>query len=247
MAKISRCACLPPGASTWFRPLWSAPVGCDGKVFRFLYFGHAKSNLLIGFKVSYTECAVRSIKLVFSPAPSFWPIGILRLSKLPLVRQRTILASGQFSFRGLLNFLALPPSFALRLTGAAISPIAFRAEKGGGTHAFNVSTLVPQRSLRLSDGVKSQASETALPIPTALIAILKEYRAQWKPNPQGFLFVTRNGRPPSSNKVVEYHLWTILDALGLDARIPGLRGVTWTPKTSHCGNRFSGNVQVSGT
>jgi len=63
--------------------------------------------------------------------------------------------------------------------------------------------------------VKSQASETVLPMPTALTAILKEYRAQWKPNPQGFLFVTRNGRPPSSNKVVEYHLWTILDALGI--------------------------------
>jgi integrase len=62
---------------------------------------------------------------------------------------------------------------------------------------------------------KSQASETVLPIPAALTAILKEYRAQWKPNPKGFLFVTRNGRPPSSNKVVEYHLWTILDALGI--------------------------------
>lgn len=63
--------------------------------------------------------------------------------------------------------------------------------------------------------VKSQASETILPIPAALTAILKEYRAQWTPNPQGFLFATRNGRPPSSNKVVEYHLWTILDALGI--------------------------------
>ena len=63
--------------------------------------------------------------------------------------------------------------------------------------------------------VKSQASETILPIPAALTAILKEYRSQWKPNPQGFLFATRNGRPPSSNKVVEYHLWTILDALGI--------------------------------
>jgi len=62
---------------------------------------------------------------------------------------------------------------------------------------------------------KSQASETVLPIPNVLVAILREYRVQWKPNPQGFLFVTRNGRPPSSNKVVEYHLWTILDALGI--------------------------------
>jgi integrase len=62
---------------------------------------------------------------------------------------------------------------------------------------------------------KSKASETVLPIPQPLIDVLKEYRTQWKPNPQGFLFVTRNGCPPSSNKVVEYHLWTILDALGI--------------------------------
>jgi integrase len=62
---------------------------------------------------------------------------------------------------------------------------------------------------------KSETSETVLPIPNALATILKDYRATWQPNPQGFLFVTRNGRPPSSNKVVEYRLWTILDALGI--------------------------------
>jgi integrase len=61
--------------------------------------------------------------------------------------------------------------------------------------------------------VKTKASETVLPIPQLLVTVLKKYRAQWKLNPQGFLFVTRNGRPPSSNKVVEYHLWAILDAL----------------------------------
>ncbi len=60
---------------------------------------------------------------------------------------------------------------------------------------------------------KSKASETVLPIPQLLVTVLKKYQTQWKPNPQGFLFVTRNGRPPSSNKVMEYHLWAILDAL----------------------------------
>jgi integrase len=60
---------------------------------------------------------------------------------------------------------------------------------------------------------KSQTSETVLPIPDALATILKEYRSHWQANPQGFLFANRNGRPPSSNKVVQYHLWTILDAL----------------------------------
>jgi ferredoxin len=63
--------------------------------------------------------------------------------------------------------------------------------------------------------VKTHSSETVLPIPDALAAILKEYRTHWTANPNGFLFATRNGRPPSSNKVVEYHLWTILDALGI--------------------------------
>ena len=62
---------------------------------------------------------------------------------------------------------------------------------------------------------KSESSETVLPIPTSLLTLLKNYRKIWKANDRGFLFATRNGRPPSSNKVVEYHLWTILDALGI--------------------------------
>jgi integrase len=60
---------------------------------------------------------------------------------------------------------------------------------------------------------KSRESETTLPIPDALVTILKNYRTHWKPNPDGFLFVTRNERPPSSNNVVEHRLWPILDAL----------------------------------
>jgi integrase len=63
--------------------------------------------------------------------------------------------------------------------------------------------------------VKTKSSETVLPIPQLLLTVLKNYREGWKPNPKGFLFVTRNGRPPSSNKVVEYRLWAILDALGI--------------------------------
>jgi integrase len=62
---------------------------------------------------------------------------------------------------------------------------------------------------------KSEASETVLPIPEILAEVLRVYRDEWKPNPDGFLFVTRNNRPPSSNKVVEYRLWPILDKLGI--------------------------------
>lgn len=60
---------------------------------------------------------------------------------------------------------------------------------------------------------KSKNSEAVLPMPEPLAAVLKGYQEQWKPNPSGFLFVTRNGRPPSSNKVVECRLWPILNQL----------------------------------
>jgi integrase len=62
---------------------------------------------------------------------------------------------------------------------------------------------------------KSKGSAAPITLPPALSAVLAEYKANWKPNPAGFLFATRNGRPPSSNKVVEYQLWPILDALGI--------------------------------
>src|SRR5579864_924932 len=54
---------------------------------------------------------------------------------------------------------------------------------------------------------KSKGSAAPITLPSALSAVLAEYKANRKPNPEGFLFVTRNGRPPSSNKVVEYQLW----------------------------------------
>ncbi|HEV3483015.1 MAG TPA: site-specific integrase [Candidatus Acidoferrales bacterium] len=63
---------------------------------------------------------------------------------------------------------------------------------------------------------KTQGSAAAITLPPKLADVLKEFRKQnGRPNPNGFLFVTRNGRPPSSNKVVEYQLWPVLDALSI--------------------------------
>ena len=62
---------------------------------------------------------------------------------------------------------------------------------------------------------KSKTSSAPITLPGALASVLSEYKKEWKPNAQGFLFTTRNGRPPSSNKVVEYQLWPILDALNI--------------------------------
>jgi integrase len=62
---------------------------------------------------------------------------------------------------------------------------------------------------------KSKGSAAPITLPPALSAVLSEYKTTWKPNAKGFLFVTRNGRPPSSNKLVEYQLWPILDAIGI--------------------------------
>jgi integrase len=60
-----------------------------------------------------------------------------------------------------------------------------------------------------------KTSAAPISLPPALADVLREYRTVWKANPLGFLFVTRNLRPPSSNKVVEYRLWPLLDALNI--------------------------------
>jgi integrase len=62
---------------------------------------------------------------------------------------------------------------------------------------------------------KNKNSEAIIPLPGILAATLLTFREQWKSNPDGFLFVTRNRRPPSSNKVVEYGLWPVLDLLAI--------------------------------
>jgi integrase len=57
---------------------------------------------------------------------------------------------------------------------------------------------------------KSKSSAAPVHLPESLAAMLRAYRERWK---QEFLFVTRNNRPPSSSKVVQYGLWPVLDAL----------------------------------
>ena len=66
-----------------------------------------------------------------------------------------------------------------------------------------------------AQSTKSTKSSAPITLPVPLAKVLTEYRKEWKQNPEGYLFVTRNGRPPSSNNVVEHHLWPILDALGI--------------------------------
>jgi integrase len=64
--------------------------------------------------------------------------------------------------------------------------------------------------------VKSKASRAPVAMAEALVTMLKEYLATWKPNPEGFLFLNRNGRPYAANKVVEYGLWPVLDKLKIE-------------------------------
>jgi integrase len=64
--------------------------------------------------------------------------------------------------------------------------------------------------------VKSRASRAPVAMAEALVTVLNEYLATWKPNPAGFLFLNRNGRPFAANKVVEYGLWPVLDRLKIE-------------------------------
>jgi integrase len=63
--------------------------------------------------------------------------------------------------------------------------------------------------------LKSKSSRADVVMAEALLTLLGEYLATWEANPEGFLFVNRNGRPYAANKVVEYGLWPVLDKLKL--------------------------------
>ena len=66
-----------------------------------------------------------------------------------------------------------------------------------------------------TNSTKTKGSAADIPMPAKLADTLRTYQKIWRENPTGFLFSTRNGRPPSSNKVVEYQLHPAMDALGI--------------------------------
>jgi hypothetical protein len=66
-----------------------------------------------------------------------------------------------------------------------------------------------------TNSTKTRSSATDIPMPEKLADTLRTYRKIWRQNPAGFLFTTRNDRPPSSNKVVEYQPHAAMDALGI--------------------------------
>ena len=64
-----------------------------------------------------------------------------------------------------------------------------------------------------AQSTKSKASAAPVTLPHALAVVSLNLDRE-----SGWLFATRNNRPPSSNKVVEYRLWPILDALDIPRR-----------------------------
>jgi hypothetical protein len=50
-------------------------------------------------------------------------------------------------------------------------------------------------------------------VPILSEGLFREYLKPGKQNPLGLLFCNRNGRAYTSQKVIEYHLWSLLHAL----------------------------------
>jgi integrase len=106
-----------------------------------------------------------------------------------------------------------------RLMFACAALLGLRAGEILGLRVEDVD--LQNRTLNIKQGAwrgklqstKNRASENALPIPLPLEGFFREYLKTWKPNPLGLLFCNRNDRAYTSQKVVEYHLWPLLDAL----------------------------------
>ena len=108
-----------------------------------------------------------------------------------------------------------------RLMFACAALLGLRAGEILGLRVEDVD--LQNRTLNVSQGAwrgklqttKNTASENARPIPLPLDRFFREYLKTWKLNPLGLLFCNRNGRAHTSQKVVEYHLWPLLDALNI--------------------------------
>lgn len=77
-------------------------------------------------------------------------------------------------------------------------------------------SLGPNRELQ---DVKTSRSNRTVPICQPLREILDDHlQTTWRRNDAGLLFCTRDGRPLSHTKILERHLWPLLDELGIERR-----------------------------
>jgi integrase len=60
---------------------------------------------------------------------------------------------------------------------------------------------------------KTKGSESTVPMPAPLEAMLRAHLLGWTPNPSRLLFANRRNNPYSENKIVQKKLWPILDEL----------------------------------
>lgn len=85
--------------------------------------------------------------------------------------------------------------------------------------ALRVRQSVSSTSKRSIQSVKSTRSDRTIPMAPPLQAILEEHmRTTWRENDLGLVFCTKAGRPVSHTKILERHLWPLLDAIGAERR-----------------------------
>ena len=63
--------------------------------------------------------------------------------------------------------------------------------------------------------MKSKASNRDLPLPPALVEMLREYQQRWRPNAQGLLFANAKGKPITSCYVRRDIMHPIRERLGI--------------------------------
>jgi integrase len=144
----------------------------------------------------------------------------IQISKLRLPPRDARYEAPHFTVEQLRRILAIAEQ-PWRTLFAILAMTGLRAGEALGLQVGDIDlqrmTIAVKRSAWYGkiQTTKTKASETVLPLPGPLGQMLKDYLSTLGGKPDSFLFVTRNNRPPSSNKVVEYRLWTILDALGI--------------------------------
>jgi integrase len=119
---------------------------------------------------------------------------------------RQIIAAAEHPFRAMFAVAAMTGMRAGEIMGLSVDDLDF------GRRLIHVRRSAWHGRLQT---VKTQASNSVLPMPEPLARILREHLATWQENPERLVFRNRRGRPYTGEKVVQKRLWPILDSLGI--------------------------------
>lgn len=163
------------------------------------------SSILSGAKRMGYACAQISRKELTLPRKSTGR----EVRSFDAVEAGSIIANAKEPYQTMVAVLSMAGLRASEMLSLKVSDLDFNRK------LIHIQRSVDSRTRKIQP-TKSEASRADVPMPVELEKRLQSFiQYQWRDNPNGFLFVNRNGNLYAIGKVVEYGLWPAQDACGI--------------------------------